>query len=236
MLEFFQTWFTQLHTTFIEKNGYIMILKGLGNTAIITTFALVIGVILGSILAIAKYFENEGKIFKVLAVISNLYTTVIRGIPVVVLLLIFYFLILKSADGLIVAIVCFGINSGAYVAEVIRSGLNAVNPGQMEAARSLGMSKMQAMYKIIFPQAVRYIIPAIFNEFIALVKETSVAGYVAIMDLTRAGNLIRNSTFDSFNTLILVALIYLIIVVLLTQLMKLIERKLSKNDSRKKHH
>ena len=236
MAQFFMDWFAQLNDTFIVNGGYKMILQGLGNTAIITICALVIGVILGSLLAIAKYFEKESVINKILAVISDLYVTVIRGIPVVVLLLIFYFIILKSSNGLIVAIVCFGINSGAYVCEVIRSGLNAVNPGQMEAARSLGMSKVQAMYKIIFPQAIRYIIPAIFNEFIALVKETSVAGYVAIMDLTRAGNLIRNSTFDAVNTLILVALIYLVIVVLLTRVMKLIERKLNKNVKRRKSH
>ena len=228
MFDFLLTWFEQLHRTFIANNGYKMILQGLGNTAIITLCALVIGVVIGSFLAISKYFEHDGVVYKIFAVIADIYVTIIRGIPVVVLLLIFYFIILKSAHGLVVAIICFGINSGAYVAEVIRSGLNAVNPGQMEAARSLGMSKAQAMYKIVFPQAIRYIIPDIFNEFIALVKETSVAGYVAIMDLTRAGNLIRNSTFDSFNTLILVALLYLIIVVLLTQLMKLIERSLNK--------
>ena len=236
MFEFLTTWLEQLHTTFIASNGYKMILQGLGNTIIITVCSLIIGVVLGSILAIAKYFNNEGGIFKVLAKIADIYTTIIRGIPVVVLLLIFYFIILKSSSGLVVAIVCFGINSGAYVAEVIRSGLNAVNPGQMEAARSLGMSKIQAMYKIIFPQAVRYIIPAVFNEFIALVKETSVAGYVAIMDLTRAGNLIRNSQFDAFNPLMLVALTYLLIVILLTQIMKFIERKLSKYDKRPRHH
>ena len=236
MSEFFMNWFAQLEKTFIVNGGYKMIIQGLGNTALITIFALIIGVALGSILAISKYFEKEGIVYKILAVISDVYVTVIRGIPVVVLLLIFYFIILKSANGLVVAIVCFGINSGAYVAEVIRSGLNAVNPGQMEAARSLGMSKVQAMYKVIFPQAIRYIIPAIFNEFIALVKETSVAGYVAIMDLTRAGNLIRNSTFDAINTLVLVALIYLAIVVLLTQLMKLIERKLNKNVKRPQHN
>lgn len=233
MIQFFTDWFAQLTKTFITNGGYKMILTGLGNTAIITICALLIGLAIGSILAIAKYFEKDGPIFKVLSIIADLYTTVIRGIPVVVLLLIFYFIILKSSSGLVVAIVCFGINSGAYVAEVIRSGLNAVNPGQMEAARSLGLSKIQAMYKVIFPQAIRYIIPAIFNEFIALVKETSVAGYVAIMDLTRAGNLIRNNTFDAVNTLFLVALIYLIIVVLLTSLMKLIERKLNKDVKRK---
>lgn len=236
MSEFFMNWFAQLEKTFIVNGGYKMIIQGLGNTALITIFALIIGVALGSMLAISKYFEKEGIVYKILAVISDVYVTVIRGIPVVVLLLIFYFIILKSSSGLIVAIVCFGINSGAYVAEVIRSGLNAVDPGQLEAARSLGMNKMQAMYKIIFPQAIRYIIPAIFNEFIALVKETSVAGYVAIMDLTRAGNLIRNSTFDAINTLVLVALIYLAIVVLLTQLMKLIERKLNKNVKRPQHN
>ena len=128
-----------------------------------------------------------------------------------------------------VAIVAFGINSGAYMAELIRSGINAVDKGQMEAGRSLGMSRGQTMFKIILPQAVRYILPAIGNEFIALLKETSVAGYVTIVDLTRAGNLIRNNTHDALNPLLLVALIYLTLVVLLTKLLAVAEKKLEKN-------
>ena len=169
---------------------------------------------------------------KPLCFLCDLYTTVIRGIPVVVVLLIFYFLILRSSDGIVVGIVTFGINSGAYMAELIRGGINAVDNGQMEAGRSLGMSKLQAMRKIIFPQALRYILPAIGNEMIALLKETAVAGYVAVQDLTRAGNLIRNNTYDAFNPLMVVALTYLLIVILLTWALGKFERRLAKSDKR----
>ena len=171
---------------------------------------------------------------KLLGKLCDVYVTTIRGIPVVVLLLIFYYLILKSSEGVVVGIVTFGLNSAAYMAELIRSGINAVDIGQLEAGRSLGLSKLQTMRKIIFPQAIKNILPAIGNEFIALLKETSVAGYVAVKDLTRAGNLIRNNTFDAFNPLIAVALIYLFLVILLTKLLGRLERRLSKSDRSKK--
>ena len=135
---------------------------------------------------------------------------------------------MASADGITVAIITFGINSGAYMAELIRSGISAVDKGQMEAGRSLGMSKLQATRKIIMPQALRYILPAIGNEMIALLKETAVAGYVAVVDLTRAGNLVRNNTYDAVNPLMCVAIIYLVLVVLLTQLLKVVEGRLNK--------
>ena len=157
----------------------------------------------------------------------DVYTTVIRGIPITVLLLIFYYLILVSANGVTVAIIAFGINSGAYMAELIRSGINAVDKGQMEAARSLGMSKWQAMRTIIFPQAIKNILPAIGNECIALLKETSVAGYVAVVDLTRAANLIRNNTYDAFNPLMVLAIIYLGLVIIMTKLLGILERRMS---------
>ena len=169
---------------------------------------------------------------KAVETLCDVYVTVIRGIPVVVLLLIFYFIVLSGADGVVVAILTFGINSGAYMAEVVRSGINAVDKGQMEAGRSLGLSKLQTMRKIIFPQAIRNILPAIGNEMIALLKETSVAGYVGVVDLTRAGNIIRNNTFDAINPLLLVALVYLVLVVGLTRLLKVFERKLARNEER----
>ena len=207
-----------------------MILDGLKNTAIITLGALGIGVVIGIVIAVIKYFAEDTPALKPAAFLCDLYVTVIRGIPVVVLLLIFFFIILVTADGILVAILTFGINSGAYMAELIRSGINAVDSGQMEAGRSLGMSKVQAMRKIVFPQALRYILPAIGNELIALLKETSVAGYVAVVDLTRAGNLVRNNTFDSVNSLLTVALIYLAIVVILTRLLRFAERRLANDD------
>ena len=223
-------WLEKLNETFIASGYYKLLLEGFGNTIIITLGALVIGVIIGMVIAVVKYFAEDVPALKPLAVICDFYVTAIRGIPVVVLLLIFYFIVMASADGITVAILTFGINSGAYMAELIRSGINAVDKGQMEAGRSLGMSKLQATGKIILPQALRYILPAIGNELIALLKETAVAGYVAVVDLTRAGNLIRNNTYDAVNPLMSVAIIYLVLVVLLTQLLKVVEGRLNKSD------
>ena len=219
---------------FITRGMYTMVLDGLKNTAIITLGALVIGVVIGMLIAIIKYFSDGSPALRPLAWLCDVYTTVVRGIPMVVLLMIFYYIILVSANGITVGIIAFGINSGAYMAELIRSGINAVNSGQMEAGRSLGLSKLQTMRKIILPQAVRYILPAIGNELIALVKETSVSGYVAVVDVTRAVSLIRNNTYESVVTLTLLAAIYLTIVILLTRLLKLLERRLSNNDKRRK--
>lgn len=226
------TWFETLHNTFVVDNRYQMLVDGLGVTLIITFGALIIGIIIGSIIAIAKYFCDDNKKLYFISWICDLYTTVIRGIPVTVLLLVFFFVILVSADGITVAIIAFGINSGAYMAELIRSGLNAVDKGQMEAARSLGLSKGQAMAKIILPQAVKNILPAIGNECIALLKETSVAGYVAIVDLTKAATNIRNTTFDAVNPLIALALVYLLLVVVMTKLLNILERRLRKSDGK----
>ena len=226
------TWFETLHNTFVVDNRYQMLVDGLGVTLIITFGALIIGIIIGSIIAIAKYFCDDNKKLYFISWICDLYTTVIRGIPVTVLLLVFFFVILVSADGITVAIIAFGINSGAYMAELIRSGLNAVDKGQMEAARSLGLSKGQGMAKVILPQAVKNILPAIGNECIALLKETSVAGYVAIVDLTKAATNIRNTTFDAVNPLIALALIYLLLVVVMTKLLNILERRLRKSDGK----
>ena len=226
------SWFDKLHQTFIEGDRYLWILDGLKNTLIITLGALLIGVLIGALIAITKYFCDGDKKLRIFSVICDVYTTVIRGIPITVLLLIFFYIILTAADGVTVAIIAFGINSGAYMAELIRSGINAVDKGQMEAARSLGMSKGQAMAKIIFPQAIKNILPAIGNECIALLKETSVAGYVAIVDVTRAATNIRNNTFDAVNPIILLALVYLVMVVVMTYLLSILERRLRKSDGK----
>ena len=225
-------WAEKLYETFIETGYYTMLIEGLANTIAITLGALLLGVIIGTVIAIAKYFAEDVPALKPISLLCDLYITIIRGIPVVVLLLIFFFIILASANGTVVAILTFGINSGAYMAELIRGGIVAVDAGQMEAGRSLGMSKFQAMYKVVLPQAVRYILPAVGNELIALLKETSVAGYVAVVDLTRAGNLIRNNTFDAVNPLMAVAVFYLTMVVLLTNLLRKLERRLAKRDKR----
>lgn len=230
--QFFARWLAQLEATFVEKQRYLLLVDGLKNTLIITLGALVIGVVIGSLVAMIKYCGQDSRLLRPLCWLCDVYTTVIRGIPVVVQLLIFYFLILKSSDGLVVGIVTFGINSGAYVAELMRSGIAAVDPGQMEAGRSLGLSRLQSAWHIVLPQAMKNILPAIGNEMIALLKETAVAGYVAVQDLTRAGNLIRNNTYDSFNPLMLVAVVYLVLVIGMTQLLGLLERRLRRSDKR----
>ena len=224
-----QSWIAKLDKTFIQTGHYELIFEGLGNTVKITLGALVIGVLIGLVIAITKYLAEDMKALKPLAWLCDAYVTVIRGIPVVVLLLIFYYLILRSSNnGILVATITFGINSGAYMAELIRSGIKAVDKGQMEAGRSLGLSKMQTMQRIILPQAVRYVLPAVGNEFIALLKETSVAGYVAVRDLTKAGDLIRYNTYDAFNPLLVVTLCYLTMVVGLTALLGRVEKNLAK--------
>ena len=226
--QFFARWLAQLEATFIEKQRYLLLVDGLKNTLVITLCALVIGVTIGALVAMIKYCGQGSRLLRPLCWLCDVYTTVIRGIPVVVQLLIFYFLILKSSDGLVVGIVTFG----AYVAELMRSGIAAVDPGQMEAGRSLGLSRLQAAWHIVLPQAMKNILPAIGNEMIALLKETAVAGYVAVQDLTRAGNLIRNNTYDAFNPLLLVAVVYLLLVIGMTQLLGLLERRLRRSDQR----
>ena len=209
-----------------------MLLDGLKNTIIITLGALLIGIVLGTAVAVIKFLAEEKPALKPLAWLCNVYVTVVRGVPVVVLLLIFYFVILRSADGIVTGIVAFGINSGAYMAEIIRGGINAVDGGQTEAARSLGFNRMAAMRFVVLPQAVKNILPAIGNEMIALLKETAVAGYVAVQDLTRAANLIRNNTYDALNPLLATAVVYLTMVVLLTALLGKLEMRLRRSDVR----
>ena len=230
--QFFTNWGAKLASTFLEDDRYMMLVDGLRNTAVITLGALCIGVVIGALVAIIKYCGEGVPALKPLCTLCDIYTTVIRGIPVVVVLLIFYFVIMQSANGITVGIVTFGINSGAYMAELMRSGIGAVDAGQMEAGRSLGMSRLQTTVHVILPQAMKNILPAIGNEMIALLKETAVAGYVAVQDLTRAGNLIRNNTYDSFNPLMLVAVVYLVLVIGMTQLLGLLERRLRRSDKR----
>lgn len=221
-------WLSKLYDTFIATNYYKKMLEGLGNTLTITLGALILGVIIGTLIAVIKYFAEDSSVLKPLAFLCDTYVTIIRGIPVVVLLLVFYFIIFTSVtNGIFVAILTFGINSGAYMAELIRSGLNAVDAGQAEASRSLGLSRLQTMRKVVFPQAIRYILPAIGNEMIALLKETSVAGYVGEVDLTRAGNVVKNITFDAVNPLLIVAATYLLMVFGLTQVLNHFEKRMA---------
>ena len=232
-MEWLNKWLERLYQTFIVADRYKTLIGGLEKTIIITVGALAIGIIIGTIIAIIKVFAAGNRKLKPLDFLCNIYLTVIRGTPVVVQLLISFFIIFVSAkDGTWVAVITFGINSGAYVAEVIRSGIMAIDNGQMEAGRSLGLNKMQTMKEIILPQAFKNVLPAIGNEMIALLKETSVAGYVAVQDLTKAANQIKNTTYDQINPILLVALVYLLIVIILTKLLSLMERRLRKSDKR----
>ena len=215
-----------IYLNLIESDRYMIILNGLLVTLEITFFAVIIGTVLGVIAALMKISSN-----KLLSGISSVYITVMRGTPLVTQLLIIYFVIFGSVniDKTLVAVIAFGLNSGAYVAEIIRAGIQAVDKGQMEAGRSLGLSKNQTMTHIILPQAVKNILPAYVNEFVVLIKETAIVVYIAVEDLTKAGDIIRSRTFDAFVPLITVALIYLVMTMLLTKLFQYVERRM-KND------
>ena len=217
---------------FIDDNRWQYLSKGLGVTLEVTVFAAILGILLGVIVAIVRnVYQNTGKL-KIANALCNLYLIVIRGTPVLVQLLIIYFVIFASVriDKTLTAIIAFGINSGAYQAEIFRAGIESVPKGQFEAGRSLGFSYKQTMFTIILPQAVKNIIPTMCNEFIALLKETSVAGYIALEDLTKGGDIIRSRTYSAFMPYIAVALIYLVIVLVLSQLVKMIERRLKKSE------
>lgn len=219
---------------FIEQNRWTYLTNGLKTTLLITLFAVMIGAVLGFVVAIIRStYERTGKM-KILNFICRVYLTVIRGTPMVVQLLITYFVIFSSVNisKLIVAILAFGINSGAYVAEIVRSGIMSIDNGQFEAGRSLGLSYRETMISIVLPQAFKTVLPALANECIVLLKETSVAGYIAIQDLTKGGDIIRSQTFSAFMPLITVAVIYLLMVMLLTHLVSKLERRLSQSDRR----
>lgn len=216
-----------VYKTLIGNEGWKVILSGLGTTLLIAFFAIIIGTALGCLLALCKISSS-----RFLQGLATVYTTVIRGIPVVTQLMIFSFVIFGPLhmDRVLIAILGFGINSGAYVCEIFRAGIQGVDRGQMEAGRSLGLTKTQTMTKIILPQAVKTILPTYTSEFIALIKETSVAGYVAVTDLTKAGDMIRNSTYNAWIPLLTVAAIYLLLTWGLTKLFRSFERRMARSD------
>ncbi len=225
----------QIYKTLVVDNRWTLFLDGLLMTLMIAGIAVLLGVVIGSFVAIAKVNALNNKRLKWLSVICEIYTTVIRGTPVLVQLLIMYFIIFGAAPSEMapyVAALAFGINSGAYVSEIVRAGIMAVPRGQMEAGRSLGLTNGMTMRTIILPQAIKNILPALGNEFIVLFKETSIVGYVAIMDLTRAADLIRSRTYMPFVPLIFIALIYLAIVMLITWALRKLEKKLAQSDVR----
>lgn len=224
----------QIDNNLFCKNRYKMILGGLLNTMKITVVALAMGILIGLVISLIKVNQKDNITFKFLKFFANVYLTVIRGTPVVVQLFVIYYLILASTglSKVTVAMIAFGINSGAYVSEIIRSGILSVDNGQYEAGRSLGLSSGLTMKKIILPQAFKNILPTLVNELIQLIKETSVAGFIGVMDLSRAGDIIRSQTYEPFVPLMTVAIIYLVIVMFTTFIMSFIERKLRVSDKR----
>ena len=219
-------------SNFIEDNRWRYITDGLKITLLVTVFAVLIGVVLGFLIAIVRTTHDKTGKLKILNAICKVYLTVIRGTPVVVRLMIIYFMIFGSVDisKVLIAIIAFGINSGAYVAEIFRSGIMSIDNGQFEAGRSLGFNYAQTMMYIIMPQAFKNVLPTLCNEFISLLKETSVSGYIALQDLTKGGDIIRSRTYDAFMPLIAVALIYLAMVMIFTKLVSLLERRLRNSD------
>ena len=222
----------RFYLNFIKDDRWMYIVDGLKVTLLVTFFAVLIGIVIGFLVAtVRSTYDKTGKL-KILNILCQIYLTVIRGTPVVVQLLIIYFVIFGNVniDKIPVAIMAFGFNSGAYVAEIFRSGIMSIDGGQFEAGLSLGFNYVQTMRYIIMPQAFKNVLPALGNEFIVLLKETSVAGYIALQDLTKAGDIIRSRTYDAFMPLIAVALIYLAMVLIFTKLVNMLERRLRNSD------
>lgn len=213
------------------KNGrWLWYFEGLGRTLLISLGAIVLGCLLGVIVALIKYtYKKYGKL-KVASKICDIYLTVFRGTPVYVQLLIMYLIVLVAVPDMTVAILTFGINSGAYVAEIIRGGLESVDDGQLEAGNSLGLNKTQVLVSIVLPQAIRRALPPFCNEFIALIKETSIVGTIGVVDLTKVAATITSKIYEAFAPYLITAVMYLAVVMLLTYLLKLLERRLSRSD------
>lgn len=217
---------------FIEDSRYEFIFTGLKNTLLITLFAVIIGIVLGFMIAIVRSTHDRTGKMKILNAVCKAYITVIRGTPAMIQLLIMYYVIFVTYDPgiMITAIIAFGLNSAAYVAEIVRSGIMSIDEGQFEAGRSLGLNYRQTMILIILPQAFKNVLPALANEFIVLMKETSISGYIGLTDLTRGGDIIRSQTYEALLPLLAVAAIYLILVVFLTHLVSKLERRLRNSE------
>ena len=239
---FFTDLGASFYKNFVKENRWRFILNGLGSTVIIALLATLIGVFIGFLVAAVRsthdmrLYKKKSKSFgdvllKIINAICNVYITVIRGTPTMIQLMLMYFVIFANSDNkILVASLSFGINSGAYVAEIVRSGIMSIDKGQFEASRSLGFNYRSTMLHIIIPQAFKNILPALGNEFIVLIKETSIAGSLGIKELTYAATLIQSRTYEYFFPLIMVALIYLAIVMILTFLLKKLERRLRNSD------
>ncbi len=221
-----------IYVNFIKDDRWKYITDGLKVTLEVTLFAVLIGIAIGFLVAVIRSTHDKTGKLKLMNAFCKVYLTVIRGTPVLVQLMIIYFVIFGPVkiSKVIVAVISFGINSGAYVAEIFRSGIMSVDEGQFEAGRSLGFNYRQTMWYIIMPQAFKNVLPALGNEFISLLKETSVGSYIALQDLTKGGDIIRSRTYDAFTPLIAVAMIYLALVMLFTWLIQRLERRLRQSE------
>ena len=219
--------FQSFYDTIIASSRWLLLLRGLGNTVCIAFFAIIIGTVIGAAAALCRISQNRP-----LRAIAGLYTTIIRGVPLATQLMIFYFVVFAplGLDRFLVAVLAYGINSGAYCTEIFRAGIQSVDIGQTEAGRSLGLSRRQTLFKIVLPQAVKIALPTYTSEFIVLIKETSVASFIAVMDLTKAGDMVRNATYNAWIPLLTCAVIYLILTLGLTKIFSLFEKRLAKSD------
>ena len=221
---------------FIDQNGYVRVVEGLQNTLLIAVLGLLIGIVIGTLIATVRVVPKYKLLPRVLNGFCSFYVALFRGSPMVVQLLVGYYVLLPllgvRTSGLNVAIAVFGLNSGAYISEIMRSGIQSVDPGQMEAGRAVGLSFSASMCKIVIPQAVKNILPPLGNEFITLVKETSVVSFVAVADLYMAFNYIGSNSYDFIVPYLVMAVIYIVLVLVISLLVKLLERSLRKSDRR----
>lgn len=218
---------------FVTYKGYEMVLDGLNNTLIIALAGLAIGVLIGTLIAVIKVVPSNGKVMMALGKVCDVYVALFRGIPMVVQLLLVYYVIFPGLPNMAAAILAFGLNSGAYVSEIMRGGILSVDPGQLEAGRSLGMSYSRSMWNVVLPQSLKNILPTMGNELIALVKETSVVSFIAVVDLTRAFRSIASANYEYIVPYCMLALFYLVIVLIFTVLIRLMERRMKKNERRR---
>lgn len=232
-MEWFESVWRHINAAFIEKDRWRIYVNGLGVTMQVAFFAAVLGIIIGTVVAFMKISTKSNGKPTLFARIANIYIDIIRGTPSVLQLLIMWFVVLKNChNGILVASITFGINSGAYVAEIVRAGILAVDKGQTEAGRSLGLNNLQTMRYIVLPQAFKNILPPLGNEFIVLIKETAIVGYVSLSDLTRVANQMTSTLFDAFTPLIGATIVYFVIIKILTILLAKLERRLRKSDNR----
>ncbi len=232
----FQSLIDDFQLCFVKADRWRYLLKGLGVTLEVAIAAILLGLIIGFVVAIVRSSHDKYGKFGFLNAIAKVYLTIIRGTPMVVQLLICYFIILKSLDKVFVAILAFGINSGAYQAEIMRAGIMSIDPGQMEAGRALGLSYWRTMLKVILPQAIRNVLPALGNEFIVLMKDTSIVGYIALIDLAKGGDIIRSQTYSVYTPYLTVAAIYLVLVMTMTWLLGILERHLRNTGANPVHN